>query len=90
MKKALIGRKIGMTQYIHEDGTVTPVTVCHLGPCVVVQKKNVEKDGYTALKLGFNEVKESRITKPISADLKKKGIKPHRIFREVGLFDDAL
>ncbi len=90
MKKALIGRKIGMTQYIHEDGTVTPVTVCQLGPCVVVQKKNVEKDGYEALKLGFNEVKENRITKPISVDLKKKGIKPHKIFREVGLFDDAL
>ncbi len=90
MKKALIGKKIGMTQFMHEDGTVTPVTVCQLGPCVVVQKKNVEKDGYAALKLGFGEVKESRVTKPIASDLKKKGITPRRIFREVGVFDEAL
>jgi large subunit ribosomal protein L3 len=71
MKKALIGRKIGMTQFIHEDGTMTPVTVCELGPCVVVQKKNVEKDGYAALKLGFTEVKEQRLTKAILTELKK-------------------
>ncbi len=90
MKKALIGKKIGMTQFMHEDGTVTPVTVCQLGPCVVVQKKNIEKDGYAALKLGFGEAKESRVTKPIAADLKKKGITPRRIFREVSVFDEAL
>ncbi len=90
MKKALIGRKIGMTQFIHEDGTATPVTVCELGPCVVVQKKNVEKDGYSALKLGFRDVKEHRLTKPILLDLKKKGIKPLGIFGEVAVFDEAL
>jgi large subunit ribosomal protein L3 len=90
MKKALIGRKIGMTQFIHEDGTMTPVTVCELGPCVVVQKKNVEKDGYAALKLGFTEVKEQRLTKAILSDLKKKGIRPLRIFGEIGVFDDTL
>jgi large subunit ribosomal protein L3 len=90
MKKALIGRKIGMTQFIHEDGTVTPVTVCELGPCVVVQKKNDEKDGYSALKLGFIDIKENRVTKPIMADLKKKGIKPLRVFGEVNVFDDTL
>lgn len=90
MKKALIGRKIGMTQYIHEDGTMTPVTVCELGPCVVVQKKNVEKDGYAALKLGFTEAKEKRLTKAILTDLKKKGIKPLRVFGEIGVFDDSL
>jgi len=90
MKKALIGRKIGMTQFIHEDGTMTPVTVCELGPCVVVQKKNVEKDGYAALKLGFTEVKEQRLTKAILTDLKKKGIKPLRVFGEIGVFDDSL
>ncbi len=90
MKKALIGRKIGMTQFIHEDGTVIPVTVCELGPCVVVQKKNVEKDGYAALKLGFTEVKERRLTKAIVTDLKKKGIKPLRVFGEIGVFDDSL
>jgi large subunit ribosomal protein L3 len=90
MKKALIGRKIGMTQFIHENGTVTPVTVCELGPCVVVQKKNVEKDGYAALKLGFIEVKEQRLTKAILSDLKKKGIRPLRVFGEIGVFDDTL
>ena len=90
MKKALIGKKIGMTQFIREDGTVIPVTVCQLGPCVVVQKKNIETDGYAALKLGFNEVKESRVTKPILVDLKKKGIQPHKFFGEVGVFDDTL
>jgi len=90
MKKALIGRKIGMTQFIHEDGTATPVTVCELGPCVVVQKKNVEKDGYAALKLGFRDVKEHRLTKPILSDLKKRGIKPLGIFGEVAVFDETL
>jgi large subunit ribosomal protein L3 len=90
MKKALIGRKIGMTQFIHEDGTVTPVTVCELGPCIVVQKKNDEKDGYSALKLGYIDIKENRVTTPIMADLKKKGIKPLRVFGEVNVFDDSL
>jgi large subunit ribosomal protein L3 len=90
MKKALIGRKIGMTQFIHEDGTMTPVTVCELGPCVVVQKKKADTDGYEALKLGYIDVKEQRLTKAILSDLKKKGIKPLRIFREVGVFDDSL
>ena len=90
MKKALIGKKIGMTQFIHEDGTTTPVTVCELGPCVVVQKKNVEKDGYAALKLGFSEAKEQRVTKPVLADLKKKNIRPLKVFGEVAVFDDSL
>ena len=90
MKKALIGRKIGMTQFIHEDGTVIPVTVCELGPCVVVQKKSRERDGYAALKLGYVDVKEQRLSKALMSDLKKKGIKPLRIFREVGVFDDTL
>ncbi|HOO70440.1 MAG TPA: 50S ribosomal protein L3 [Spirochaetota bacterium] len=90
MKKALIGRKIGMTQYIQEDGTVVPVTVCELGPCVVVQKKTKEKDGYNALKLGYLEVKETRITKPIRDDLKKKNLTPMKIFREVDVFDESL
>ncbi|HNW28697.1 MAG TPA: 50S ribosomal protein L3 [Spirochaetota bacterium] len=90
MKKALIGKKIGMTQFLHEDGTAIPVTVCELGPCVVVQKKNVEKDGYAALKLGFSEAKEQRVTKPVLADLKKKNIRPLKVFGEVAVFDDSL
>jgi len=90
MKKALIGKKIGMTHYIHEDGSVIPVTVCELGPCVVVQKKDIEKDGYASLKLGFSGVKETRLNRSIQTDLKKKGVPPHRYFREVTVFDDSL
>jgi len=90
MKKALIGKKIGMTQYIHEDGSVIPVTVCELGPCVVVQRKDIKKDGYAALKLGFRGVKETQLNRSIQADLKKKGILPHKMFREVAVFDDSL
>jgi large subunit ribosomal protein L3 len=90
MKKTLIGKKIGMTQYIQENGTVVPVTVCELGPCIVVQKKDVARDGYSALKLGFSEVRESRLNKAMLTDLKKKGVKPLRHFREVDLFDESL
>lgn len=90
MKKALIGRKIGMSQYIAEDGTMVPVTVCELGPCVVVQKKTPEKDGYSALKLGFKDVQERKVTRPILGDFKKKNIGPKRVLGEVEVFDDSL
>ena len=90
MKKALLGRKIGMTQFTKEDGTVVPVTACELGPCVVVQKKNIEKDGYSALKLGFCEQKEKRVPRPIAEDLKKKNITPKRYLAEVEDFDPAI
>ena len=90
MKKALFGRKIGMTQFIKEDGTVLPVTACELGPCVIVQKKTVDKDGYSAFKLGFVDQKESRLTRPIAADLKKKNIAPKKYFAEVDNFDNGL
>ena len=63
MKKGIIGRKIGMTQIFDEVGNVIPVTVIEAGPCVVAQKKTVEKDGYNALQLGFAEVKEKHLTK---------------------------
>ncbi len=90
MKKALIGKKIGMTQVIKEDGTMVPVTVCELGPCVVVQKKTMEKDGYSALKIGYMDAKEKHLTKPIYMDLKKKEIPYKRILREVDVFDESL
>lgn len=63
MKKGIIGKKIGMTQIFDEIGNVIPVTVIEAGPCVVAQKKTVEKDGYNALQLGFEEVKEKHLTK---------------------------
>ncbi len=90
MKKALIGRKIGMSQYIAEDGTMIPVTVCELGPCVVVQKKTPEKDGYSALKLGYKNVQERKLTRPILGDYKKKNIEPRRVMGEIEVFDDSL
>lgn len=90
MKKALLGRKIGMTQFTTEDGTVVPVTVCELGPCVVVQKKTTEKDGYKALKIGFLDQKEHRMTKPVLMDYKKRDIAPRKYMKEVDLFDDSL
>ena len=90
MKKAIIGKKIGMTQFIKEDGTVVPATVCELGPCVVVQKKTMEKDGYASLKVGYQDAKEKNLTRPIVSDLKKKDISPKKILREIGVFDDSL
>ncbi len=90
MKKALIGKKIGMSQMFLDDGTVVPVTVCELGPCVVVQKKTVEKDGYNALKLGYGEAKAHRLTKPILQDLNKKNLPLVKIFKEVENFDENL
>jgi large subunit ribosomal protein L3 len=90
MKKSLIGRKKGMSQYIAEDGTVVPVTICELGPCTVIQKKTEENDGYSALKVGFVEVKEKHMTKAIITDLKKKNLPMRRIFREIEVFDDSL
>ena len=62
MEKALIGRKVGMTQIFDEEGKVIPVTAIELGPCTVVQIKTVEQDGYQAVQLGFGEVKESKLT----------------------------
>jgi large subunit ribosomal protein L3 len=61
--KSLLGKKVGMTQVIDQDGTVHPVTVIQAGPCYVTQIKTAEKDGYTAVQLGFEEVKEKRLTR---------------------------
>lgn len=90
MKKALIGKKIGMTQVYDETGNVIPVTAVELGPNVVVQKKTVEKDGYSALKLGFVDAKEKHLVKPIKDYLKKNNLPLKRIFREVPVFDESL
>jgi large subunit ribosomal protein L3 len=90
MSKALIGKKIGMSEYFCEDGSIIPVTICELGPCVVVQKKTVEKDGYHSLKVGYTDQKIQRLNKSISEDLKKRGIPLKKIFREIEVFDDSL
>lgn len=83
MHKAIIGRKVGMTQIFAEDGRVIPVTVVEAGPCPVVQVKTVESDGYNALKLGFLEAKEKSLNKPELGQFKKAGVKPCKVLKEV-------
>ena len=84
MISGLIGKKVGMTQVIQADGTVVPVTVVQAGPCVVVQKKTVDKDGYEAVQLGFVEfIKPKRVTKGMTGHFKKAGTAPLRILREM-------
>ena len=80
MEKAIIGKKIGMTQIFDEAGKVIPVTVIEAGPCTVVQKKTVEKDGYEAVQLGYEDVAERKLTKPELGHLKKAG---EGIFKKV-------
>ena len=87
MKKAIIGKKIGMTQIFDEIGNVIPVTVIEAGPCVVAQKKTVEKDGYDALQLGFMEVKEKHLTKPEIGHFAKAGVAYRKHLKEFRLED---
>jgi large subunit ribosomal protein L3 len=81
--KGILGRKLGMTQVFTEDGNVIPVTVIQAGPCVVLQKKTVETDGYEAIQLGFGDVKPNRATKAEIGHAKKAGTAPKRYVREL-------
>jgi large subunit ribosomal protein L3 len=84
MVKGIIGKKVGMTQVFAPDGTVTPVTVIKAGPCVVVQKKTVNTDGYDAVQLGMVEERPPRkVNKPTEGHFKRAGVPPTRILREV-------
>jgi len=85
MKKAIIGKKVGMTQIFDETGKVIPVTVVEAGPCVVTQKKTTETDGYEAVQLGFEDVKESKLTKPEAGHLKKAGVEAKKHLKEFKL-----
>ena len=85
MEKAIIGKKVGMSQIFDEAGRVIPVTVIEAGPCVVVQKKTVEKDGYSAVQLGFQDVAERKLTKPELGHLKKAGVAPKKVLKEFTL-----
>ncbi|BDF57585.1 50S ribosomal protein L3 [Christensenellaceae bacterium] len=80
--KAILGEKIGMTQIFTEDGRVVPVTVVKAGPCVIVQKKTVETDGYNALQLGFGDIKEKNVNKPKKGHFSKVKAVPTRYLRE--------
>lgn len=80
--KAILGEKIGMTQIFAEDGRVVPVTVVKAGPCVIVQKKTVETDGYNAVQVGFGKVKEKNVIKPKKGHFAKVKAAPTRYLRE--------
>lgn len=83
MFKGIIGKKVGMTQIFMSDGTVIPVTVVEAGPCVVVQKKTVESDGYNALQLGFGKIlKAKKINKPMAGHFKKNNLEFFKILKE--------
>ena len=85
MSKAILGRKLGMTQIFTEEGQVVPVTVIEAGNNVVLQNKTVENDGYDAVQLGFGEMKEKNVTKPMKGHFDKAGVKPVRFIRELRL-----
>ena len=85
MKKAIIGKKLGMTQIFTTDGLVVPVTVVEAGPCTVVQKKTAEKEGYNSVVVAFQEQKESRLNKAQLGTYKKANVPAHRILRELKL-----
>ncbi|MBE7084071.1 MAG: 50S ribosomal protein L3 [Clostridiales bacterium] len=85
MNKAIIGRKLGMTQLFSADGKVIPVTVIEAGPCPVVQVKTLERDGYSAVKLGFSETTEKALNKPQLGLFKKAGVAPQKVLKEFKL-----
>ncbi|MHC1720068.1 MAG: 50S ribosomal protein L3 [Clostridiaceae bacterium] len=87
MKKAILGRKLGMTQIFDENGKVVPVTVIEAGPCVVTQKKTMEKDGYDAIQVGFDDIREKLVNKPRQGQFKKAGVSLKRIIKEFRLED---
>lgn len=83
--KAIIGRKVGMSQIFDEKGHVIPVTVIEAGPCVVTQKKTSEKDGYEAVQLGYEDIREAKLSKPELGHLNKAGVSPKKYLREFDL-----
>lgn len=87
MKKAILGRKLGMTQIFNENGKIIPVTVVEAGPCVVLQKKTVEKDGYNAIQVGFADIREKLVNKPLKGHFAKAGASVKRFVKEFRLED---
>ncbi|MCL2286633.1 MAG: 50S ribosomal protein L3 [Firmicutes bacterium] len=90
LKKAILARKLGMTQVFTENGTVIPVTVLEAGPCTVVQRKTVEKDGYAALQVGFGDIRPKLVNKPAKGHFEANlgaGAAPRRVLRELRLED---
>ncbi len=89
MQAALLGRKLGMTQVYDEAGALCPVTVVQAGPCTVTQIKDVERDGYDAVQIGFEPLRPHRATQPLIGHAGRAGVKPSRVYREVRLTEPA-
>ena len=89
MEKGIIGRKIGMTQLFTDNGNVVPVTVVEAGPCTVIQKKTVENDGYNAVQLGFEDIREKLVVKPLKGHYDKAEVAYKRVLKEFKLDNSA-
>jgi large subunit ribosomal protein L3 len=89
MVNAILGKKLGMTQIFDDQGRVVVVSVIQAGPCIVTQSKTVAKDGYSALQIGFEDVKESRVTKPLMGHFAQAKVAPKRYLREIRTDDDS-
>lgn len=87
MQKAIIGKKVGMTQIFDAEGKVIPVTVIAAGPCVVVDKKTTERDGYEAVQFGYEDIAERKLNKPAAGHLKKAGVSAKKVLKEFKLDD---
>ena len=87
MKKAILATKVGMTQIFNEDGVLTPVTVLQAGPCVVTQVKTAQNDGYSAVQVGFGDIREKLVNKPQKGHFAKAGVDAKRYVREFRLED---
>ena len=85
MVAGIIGRKIGMTQVFGDDGVVSPATVLQAGPCVVVQRKTVDRDGYDAAQIGLVEPRPARVSKAVAGHYRRADVPPTRVRREVGV-----
>ena len=88
MKKAILAKKVGMTQIFDENGAFVPVTVLQAGPCTVVQKKTVDKEGYDAIQVGFGEIREKLVNKPVKGHFAKAGVAIKKYLKEFR-FEDA-
>ena len=87
MKKAIVGKKLGMTQLFDANGNVVPVTVIEAGPCVIAQKKTIENDGYEAIQVGFGDLKASKVNSPMKGHFAKGDVAPKKVLREFRLED---
>ncbi len=87
MEKCILGKKVGMTQIFTEEGIAIPVTVVEAGPCSVIQKKTVETDGYNSIQVGYSDVSEKRINKPLNGQFAKAKVSPKKFLREFRLDD---